>query len=252
MSYSKKIALCVAVLLIAVITVGVSAQANIRKANGASGVPATLTPASNGGTRAIGTITYDNNVPFQRDALVNGTIGNRFTPTTDPHTVTSVSFRLAGNYGVSVVASIWQPGATSANLLRRWLITGVPATTVTGTVVVAPVANRVGTTTSIAPITNHSGSFIAGLKNTAYTGLSCGPPATALNSTCDGVAVTSGALARGTANHGVRLQLAASGFIPTTTTVPNSDVSQVSANAIFRVTGDNLPVELMSFGIDEN
>lgn len=226
----------------------VSADPVARKApEGTPGVKATVNPAVVGIPEAVGTITYDNNVPFQRDPQVNGMVGNRFVPGTDPHTLTTVTFRVAGNYLSSVVASVWQPGAGTANLLRRWVVNGVPSGgTATAGTVVAPVATVSGTPT---PITSHSGSFIAGIRNTAYSGLACTPPSTGLNTTCDGVALTQGTSTIGNGVHGARIQFSDGTFVPTVTSVASSGVD-FSQNAIMRATGDNLPVELMNFSID--
>lgn len=231
------------------ITVQMSADPVARKApEGAVSVTATVTPTIDGVVGPVaGTITYDNNVPFQRDPQVSGTVGNRFVPGTDPHTLTTVTFRVAGNYGASVVASVWQPGAGTANLLRRWIVNGVPSGgTATGATVMASVATIGGAT---SPITAHSGSFIAGIRNTAYTGLACAPPSTSLNTTCDGVAMTQGTSTIGNGLNGVRVQFTDGAFPPTVSSVPSSGVN-VNQNAILRATGNNLPVELMNFSID--
>lgn len=225
-----------------------SADPAARKApEGSVGVPATVTPAVEGVPEAVGTITFDNNVPFQRDPQVDGLVGNRFVPGTDPHTLTTVTFRVAGNYLTSVVASVWQPGAGTVGVLRRWIVNGVPSGgTATAGTVVAPVGTAGGTPT---PITGHSGSFIAGIRNTAYTGLGCAPPSIGLNSTCDGVALTQGTSTIGNGVNGVRIGFTSGAFLPTLTSFPSSGVD-FSQNAIMRATGDNLPVELMNFSID--
>jgi hypothetical protein len=221
-----------------------------RKASSGSGIQAVVTPAVDGIPDVVGTITYDNNTPFQRDPQVNGTVGNRFSGMQNPHAVTSLTFRLAGNYGASVVASIWDPGAGTAMLLRRFLVMGVPTGSAsTGSTIMAAVGNRVASVTSISPITGHSGDFVAAIRNTAYTGLQCVPPASALNSTCDGVALTEGVATIGGGLHGARIAFSATTFVPTTTVVGSSGVSFMQ-NAILRATGDNLPVELMSFSVD--
>ena len=225
-----------------------SADPAARKApEGAVGVEATVNPAVEGVPEAVGTITYDNNVPFQRDSQVDGMVGNRFVPGVDPHTLTTVTFRVAGNYLTSVVASVWQPGAGTVSNLRRWIVNGVPSGgTATAGTVVAPVATGGGTPT---PITGHSGSFLAGIRNTAYTGLACAPPSTGLNTTCDGVALTQGTSTIGNGLNGVRIPFTSGAFVPTLTTFPSGGMD-FSQNAIMRATGDNLPVELMNFSID--
>lgn len=235
-------------VVLALVVTQLTAQPAARRApEGAQGVPATVRPSTNLPVEAIGTITYDNNVPFQRDGQVNGMVGNRFTPSTNPHTLTDVTFRVAGNYLSSVVASVWQPTGGSLNILRRWIVNGVPSGGgATAGTVIAPVATPGGV---VSPITGHSGSFLAGIRNTAYTGLACVPPSTGLNSTCDGVALTQGTATIGNGLHGVRVQFADTAFVPTVATVASSGVD-FNQNAIMRATGDNLPVELMNFSID--
>ena len=239
--FKNVVYLALATLLICVLPLG----AQNRSTDDGTGIEGNVRPAGEPVDRAVGTIQYDNNTPFQRDAQVNGMVGNQFNGLNDPHTVTSVSFRVAGNYGASVIASIWQPGAGTASLLRRWVVLGVPSgTAATGSTITAPVANG----TLVSPIAAHSGSFLAGIRNTAYTGLACVPPATALNSTCDGVALTQGIPPFGPP-HGVRIQFTDGAFPPTVTAVATSGVV-FPQNAIMRSIGESLPVELMSFGID--
>lgn len=236
-------------LLAGMIIFALPLTAQNRSSDDGTGIQGTTRPAGEPIDRAVGTIQYDNNTPFQRDAQVNGMVGNRFTGLNNPHTVTSISFRVAGNYGASVVASIWQPGAGTASLLRRWIVNGVPSGgAATGSTITAPVANRVGSSTTISPIAAHSGNFIAGIRNTFYTGLACTPPSTGLNTTCDGVALTQGVPPLG-GPHGVRIQFSDGGFTPSILAVSTSGVD-FPQNAIMRSIGESLPVELMSFGID--
>ncbi|RLE26854.1 MAG: hypothetical protein DRJ65_04610 [Acidobacteria bacterium] len=192
-------------------------------------------------TRAVGTIQYDNDTPFRRLPNTDDLVGNRFTGMADPHSIASVSFRLAQNYDSQVNMSIWEPNTGQATRLRQSLLSGVPSTTVTGVVV---------THALVTPITGHGGSFIAGIHNTAYTGLGC-PSNSNLNGTCDGVALTAGAPPKAgqQAFHGAYINLAGGDFTPPTTNVASTGVN-LNANAIFRVTGDNLPVELMSFSAE--
>ncbi len=247
-----KFAAILRLTLMLIVIVGASqvgAQDNPqRKASAGSGIKATVTPAVAGiPDGVVGTIPYDNNTPFQRDPQVDGTVGNRFNMLQNPHGVTTITFRLAGNYGGSVVGSIWDPGAGTAQLLRRFLITGVPTGTAsTGSTIMAAVGTVSG---AVDPITGHSGDFIAAIRNTAYTGLQCAPPASALNSTCDGVALTEGAATIGEGLNGARIAFTSTGFVPTITAVGSSGVA-FQQNAILRATGENLPVELMSFAID--
>ena len=208
-------------------------SANVTRVQGVK-----LPPGSGEAGRAVGTIMYDNNTPFNRDGTLDGSVGNRFTDgVMDPHSIASVSFRVAGNYATSVVMSIWDPNtvAGSASVMTRFIVNGVGVgTTATAATVVAPLA---------VPITGHSGSFIAGIRNTAYAPCSGN---TSLNSTCDGVALTAG----GGAPHAARLNFVSGTFIPTVAVLATSGVPIAGVNAIFRVTGDNLPVELMRLEVE--
>ncbi len=199
------------------------------------GSPAGIrTEAPGSHVRAVGTIQYDNDTPFRRLTNTSDVVGNRFAGLADPHSIASVSFRLAQNYGDSVNMSIWEPNTGQVTRLRQTLITGIPQTNVTGVVFSHALAT---------PITGHGGSFIAGIHNTAFTGYGC-PSNSALNGTCDGVALTEGAT--GAPFHGVYINLTGNYFTPPTTQVASTG-QNLAANAIFRVTGDNLPVELMGF-----
>ncbi|MCG8457318.1 MAG: hypothetical protein MI919_13665 [Holophagales bacterium] len=236
-----------AVGLAALLVAHASADPASRKNPDGQGVPATVIPATNTVNLVVGTITYDNNIPFQRDGQVDGMVGNRFTPGMNPHTLTNITFRVAGNYGASVLASVWQPGAGTASLLRRWIVNGVPSGGgATAATLVAPVASFGG---AASPVTGHSGSFIAGIRNTFYTALACVPPSTGLNTTCDGVALTQGTSTIGNGLNGVRIVFSDPGFTPSVTMVASSG-GNINQNAILRATGNNLPVELMSFSLD--
>ena len=249
--------LAVSIGLVVIVGVGQaraqdSGQANPqRKAAAGTGVKAIVTPALLGRNSGFSeTITYDNNTPFQRDPQVDGTVGNRFQFMPDPHCITTLTFRLAGNYGGSIVASIWDPGGGTAQLLRRFLVSGVPTgTAATGVTIMAQIGTLNGTMTAYSPIVSHSGPFIAAIRNTAYTGLQCTPPASALNSTCDGVALTEGATTIGEGLHGIRLAFTSTAFVPNVTALGSAGI-KIPQNAIMRATGANLPVELMSFAID--
>ena len=224
-----------------------SEGSRVGDANAAGRVEATLLEGR--GPRGTGTITLDNDVPFARDGQDDGMIGNRFAPG-GTYSIASVSFRVAGNYisaGTqgSVVMSLWAPNTTAgdAQLLRRQVVTNAPglpfgvAGTITDVTVVAPLTSAV---------TGNSGSFIGGIRNTFYDG--CGGN-TALNSTCDGVALTEGTSDPGSGFNAVRL-LFTGPFSPAVTTVGTTGLAIANQNAIFRATGDNLPVELMQFEIE--
>ncbi|MEM1181270.1 MAG: hypothetical protein AAGM22_23210 [Acidobacteriota bacterium] len=185
------------------------------------------------GPLPAGTIQYDNNVPFNRDGGLGGLIGNRFVAgVQDPHTFASASFRMANVYGGSAGLLILDvnTGAGTATTFEAVTVTGLSAGTANTNVV--PLAG--GT---------HSGQFIGGLIQTSYAACS---GLTDLNSglTCEGVALTQGSLTGGPGDPGqgfnaVRIN-----------TLSSTGIDIANQNAIFRVTGSNLPVELMSFAID--
>ena len=239
-----------AVMAALALTVQVVAQQPSPRNGNGSGVEATSRPAVPGVPEGLLTITYDNNIPFARDGQVDAFVGNIFDTgvPASSHTVQSLSFRVAGNYGTGILASIWRPGAGTASLLRRWNISGVPnglTGTVTGQTLVAPIASAYG---GGMPITGNTAPFMAGLHNSFYTALQCATAATAINSTCDGVALTEGVAVSGTPQ-GVKLQLAGGAFTPTTTMVNTGGVA-LNSNAIMRAILDVVPVELMSFEIE--
>jgi hypothetical protein len=220
------------------------AQSNVRKASPDSTIPkiaAKPVQSPGGAPEVVGTIQYDNDTPFQRRAQTDATVGNRFDAgAMGTHSISAVSFRIAQNYVTSMNMTLWDVNPASAVVLRRSLVTGLPSGTVTGTVFSAALAT---------PVAAHSGSFIGGMHNTAYTGLGC-PSNTNLNGTCDGVALTAGTVNPGMGFHGAAIQLAGAAFTPPTNTVSTGAIADFSQNAIFRVTGDNLPVELMNFSVD--
>ncbi|MEO8274605.1 MAG: hypothetical protein ABI639_00185 [Thermoanaerobaculia bacterium] len=219
---------------------GASAAVARKAAPGTPRVKAHMRPSVNGVVpEGSGTITYDNNVPFNRNGTLGGTVGNLFTPPVDPHGVASASFRIAGNYGTSMVLSIWDKEPASFMLLHRELVSSLPssATATMGTAVV-PLTMA---------IVAHSGQLQGGLRNSDYA--TCNGDV-ALNSTCDGVALTMGGVDPGMGFHGLKVPFNSTMFVPTVTTVAGTGTSLGTINAIFRITGDNLPVELMKFGVE--
>ncbi|MEO1366950.1 MAG: hypothetical protein AAFX50_07205 [Acidobacteriota bacterium] len=185
------------------------------------------------GAPPAGTIQYDNNVPFNRDGDLGGLVGNRFVAgVQDPHTFASASFRMANAYGGTAGLLILDvnTGAGTATTIDVVTVTGL--TTGTANTHVAPLAG--GT---------HTGQFIGGIIQTGYSACD---GLTALNSalTCGGVALTQGNLTGGPGDPG-------QGFNAVRINVLSSTgIDIANQNAIFRVTGSNLPVELMSFAID--
>jgi len=191
------------------------------------------------GPPPVGTINYDGfRPPFQRDGQVDGLVGNRFTApdVMDPHSIASVSFRLGGNFGTGIRMALFDvnPGTpSSVALLFRLVVSYLPSGT----------SATVGThAATVVGVTTHTGSFIGGLSQSPYP--PCGG-VTTLNALVYGFGCNGVALTEGTANaHGVRLLT--TNDDPTTVT-GTTGVDIPGQNAIFRVTGSNLPVELMSF-----
>ncbi len=243
-----------ALVLVLVVVVVLPSQsvAEQRSGAGSSGVPVvsvTTVPSTGPAPRVVGTLTYDSNVPFNRDATDGGTVGNLFTTgVLDPHNVDAVSFRIAGNYGNGgtgeMVLTVWDQNPASFVVLRRQLLTGLPYIPFGGGGNVTAGTQVVNLATAIA---GHTGAFLAGLRNTDYD--PCAGNA-GLNTTCDGVALTAGGVDPGLGFHGHRVPFTSGAFVPTITTVAGSGVSLGTVNAIFRVTGDNLPVELMRFAAE--
>ncbi len=228
--------LFLAAVLVA-LPLALTASAQQREAGDNPSVPVVPAIRIDGGgarTGAVGTIQYDNDTPFNRFGTLGGTVGNRFNPSLT-HSVATVSFALGGNFATSVVMTVWDVNAASAMVLARQAVTGATQSPATSARFMAPVATA---------ITGHTGSFVAGIRNTSYT-VTC-PANTALGSTCDGVALTSG---NGNPN-AVHMVWTSGSFIPVVATIGTTGADIPNVNAIFRATGKNLPVELMQFEVD--
>jgi hypothetical protein len=216
-----------------------AAENTARKAGAPAGV--TKIRASQAPVRGAGTQTFDNNTPFRRDGTDGGTVGNRFeiNDTNPPHSIATVTFAAAGNYATSMVMTVWDVNPASVMVLARNLVSGIPQT---------PMATGRFSAMLTAPVVGHSGVFIAGLRNSDYTPCAGNQ---ALQSTCDGVALTQGAGAGGGPEfRAARVNFTSAAFVPTIETVATVGANIAGVNAIFRVTGDNLPVELMQFGVE--
>jgi len=190
---------------------------------------------------AVGTQEFDNDTPFRRDGTDGGTVGNRFeiNDTNPPHSIATVEFAAAGNFSTSMVMTVWDVNPASVMVLQRSLVSGLAQ---------SPMATARFSAMLATPVVGHSGVFIAGLRNTDYTPCVGNQ---ALASTCDGVALTQGAGGGGGPEfRAARVNFTSSSFVPVVTQVNSTGQDIAGINAIFRVTGDNLPVELMQFGID--
>jgi hypothetical protein len=186
-------------------------------------------PSAGRTSATVGTLQYDNDVPFSRDTT-GLVVGNRFNVgVVDPHSIASVSFRLAGAGTSAALIYIFDvnPTAMTLGFLGGGLLPGIPLAT-SGTMLwVFPLST---------PVVGHTGSFLGVLHNS--NNVTCATQ-TMLGALCDGVALTSGIVDPGLGFHAVRA------FTPAT-----SGVDIPGRNAIVRVTGDNLPVELMSLDIE--
>jgi len=209
-----------------------------RQAASGTEVPRVQGKVAGTNQRVVGTLQFDNDTPFSRDGTDGGTVGNRFAPAV-PHSIATVSFAVAGNYLTSMVMTVWDVNPASVQVLARQLVTGIPQ---------SPAATGRFSAALAPPIAAHTGSFIAGMRNTDYA--PCAGNA-GLATTCDGVALTEGANpAPPVAGRGARVNFTSPVFVPTVNTVASTGQSLGGVNAIFRVTGDNLPVELMRFDVD--
>ncbi len=223
------------VVVVVLLATALVATAGERTAGANPGVPKVRATATSG-DRVVGTQGFDNNTPFRRDGTDGGTVGARFEvgDLNPPHSIATVSFAVAGNYSTSMVMTVWDVNAASVMVLNRQLVTGIPQT---------PAATGRYSAMLTAPIVGHSGEFIAGLRNTDYDPCAGNQ---ALASTCDGVALTQGVGGGGgPVFRAARVNFSTGSFVPTVNTVASVGADIAGVNAIFRATGDNLPVELM-------
>ena len=244
-----------AVTILALPSAELMAERGDRKANpsgAARRVRASVVPASAPVPNVVGTLTYDNNVPFSRHGSDNGTVGNLFNAGfLDPHSIANVSFRLAGNYGSpslggSMYMTIWDQNPGSFMLLHRVNVAGLPFLTTMGGGGGGTITMFTAMAPLAPPIVGHNGAFVGGLHQTFFNACAGN---VALNTTCDGVALTMGGVDPGMGFHAIRVPFATEMFTPVITTVPGAGTVIPTTNAIFRATGDNLPVELMNFDV---
>lgn len=182
----------------------------------------------------IGTITYDNNIPTARDGTLNVPVGNLFVaPWVPPgaHSIAQVSFRLAACFttpyvGARALVHDINPTAMTVMQLVAFSAGAGPGVNCN--------AAQLYTGMLPAPIMGHTGPFFAGILNTPFAGCAGN---TMIGGTCEGVALSMGGVDPGMGFHGARVN--GNGYV----------ALAPARNAIFRVTGDNLPVELMGFGV---
>jgi len=175
--------------------------------------------AKSGGMKRVplGTVQYDTGTPFPVPDDTNDVAGNQFnTGFGNPHNISVVFWSQAGSFGFVPVRVYGAPVGTVAPVLA--------STTFLGSTF---------TWTLQPPIVNHSGSFLVGLKQSGSISM---PPSSYV---AVGVDINNG----GQGFHGMNIKLNGTGFIP------NATVAGQPYNAILRVSGTNLPVELMKFDV---
>jgi len=174
--------------------------------------------------KVIGTVQYDTGTLFNLRDNFGQVVGNRFnTGFGNPHTISVVTFNLNGTFspGGTPVRVYGAPVGTIAPVLAQTTFFGQP---------------NVGTffTWDLPNIVGHNGTFLAGVAqsgsfstiNTTFVGIN--------------VDVNNG----GQGFHGMNINVGGSGFNPNATVAPGQPF-----NAVFRATGENLPVELMGFDV---
>ena len=167
----------------------------------------------------LGTVQYDTHTvhSFRDDS--SDVVGNQFNVGFgNPHTISLVSFLPLGTFGSIALRAYDAPVGTVAAVLA--------STTFPGTVTLL--------TWDLPDIVNHSGSFLVGMQQSGSSS-TISPTVAAI-----AVDINNG----GFGFHGMNIKLNGSGFIPNATVFPG-----LPYNAILRVTGGNLPVELMNFDL---
>jgi hypothetical protein len=183
---------------------------------------------------SVGTLGYDNDIPFSRDGGVDIPIGNRFTPTAgqqSPFHLMTVTFRAAGCYptpftGQRVTVWVVSPTLMHAQQVEQWSAGGL----CTGT---SGALLRTGMLPN--PFDMH-GPFIVAIRNSPFSGCAGN---TMVGGTCDGVALSEGAIDPGMGFHAIRMTNSEA-------TLPNMG----NRNAILRATNGNLPIELMNLDVE--
>jgi hypothetical protein len=167
------------------------------------------------------TLQYDTGTPHSLRDNWGSVVGNYFnTGFRNPHTIQTVTFQMNGTFGFTPVRMYGAPSGTVAPVLAATTFSGLPI----GTLV----------TWNLPNIVSHNGPFLGGVEqsgsfstiNSAFVGID-------IDVNNDGVH----------GFHGMNINLAGTGFNP------NATVGGAPFNAIFRVHGTNLPVELMRFDV---
>jgi len=161
----------------------------------------------------LGTIQYDTGNPCACRDTTDDVAGNQFnTGFGNPHNITFVTFSQA-----------------ATGIFTPMRVYGAPAGTVAPVLAATTFFGTAGGVWDLPDIINHSGSFLVGLSQSG--------------SMASVVAIAVDINNGGQGFHGMNIKLNGSGF------VPNATVAGQPYNAILRVSGINLPVELMGFGV---
>jgi len=161
----------------------------------------------------LGTIQYDTHTPCGCRDTTNDVAGNQFnTGFGNPHNITFVTFSQA-----------------ATGIFTPMRVYGAPAGTVAPVLAATTFFGTAGGMWDLPDIINHSGSFLVGLSQSG--------------SMASVVAIAVDVNNGGQGFHGMNIKLNGSGF------VPNATAAGQPYNAILRVSGLNLPVELMHFDL---
>lgn len=195
--------------------------------------------------RAVATVQYDSGVAHPYRSNSSDVVGNAFnTGFADPHSLTTVTVQINGTFFGPSIPIFGAPVGATAPLL----------TSVTGPWNLhVPVAFPIPNAATPAPITGHSGTFLAGIAQSGTL--------TVPDSTYTGVDVDINSAGFGF--HGMSINAAGNGFNASpsvclagtvVTTGTGTTFSCTGGygpfNAIVRMTGNNLPVELMTFSAE--
>lgn len=223
---------------------GVATAANLRSGAGLGKKPGVNLPKAQSsvhkvaqGTRTpsvVGTLQYDNDVIASRDGTSGVPVGNRFdNGFLDPHSINQLTFRLAGCFQTPYPQerlTVLDVNPTAMTVMNLAQFSGGGACT-SGTS-----GGNLRTAMLPTAIVGHSGPFIGAVFNTPFGGCSGN---TGAGGTCEGVGLSPGGVDPGMGFHAIRV----AGSMSTAANLG-------TRNAVLRVTGDNLPVELMGFGIN--
>jgi hypothetical protein len=171
--------------------------------------------------KVVGTVQYDTDTPHSFRDNTNAVAGNQFnTGFGNPHTISVITFQQVGAFFTTPVRVYGAPAGTVAPVLAGATFSALPV--------------GVEVQWDLANIAGHNGVFLAGESQSGSS--------STISTTFVAVAVDINNGGQGF--HGMNINLGGSGFNPNATVAPG-----VPYNALFRATGENLPVELMNFDI---